>query len=59
MNIMFLLIDQINVFFISEIDVFGVLFVQLGLEVIKMICIDSLDYQWIDDLDIFLVGFDG
>lgn len=54
-----LLIDQTNVPFTSEIDVFGVLPVQLGPEAIKMICIDSLDHQWIDDLDIFLVGPDG
>ncbi|WP_020538983.1 choice-of-anchor L domain-containing protein [Lewinella cohaerens] len=54
-----LAINQTNVPFISEIDVFGVLPVELGPEAIKMICIDSLEHQWIDDLDIYLVGPDG
>lgn len=54
-----LAINQTNVPFISEIDVFGVLPIQLGPEAIKMICIDSLEHQWIDDLDIYLVGPDG
>lgn len=52
-------IDQPNVPYSSEIDVFGVLPVELGPEAIKMICIDSLEHEWIDDLDLFLVGPDG
>lgn len=52
-------IDQTNVPFVSEIEVFGVLPVELGPEAIKMICIDSLEHEWIDDLDLFLVGPDG
>ncbi|PTM14216.1 MAG: hypothetical protein DA408_03870 [Bacteroidetes bacterium] len=54
-----LAIDQTNVPFVSEIEVFGVLPAQLGPEAIKMICIDSLEHPWIDDLDIYLVGPNG
>ena len=52
-------ISQTNVPYTSDIDVFGVLPVELGPEAIKMICIDSLEHEWIDDLDLFLVGPDG
>ncbi|MEL7375973.1 MAG: proprotein convertase P-domain-containing protein, partial [Bacteroidota bacterium] len=31
----------------------------LGPGIIKSVCIDSLDHQWIDDLDIFLIGPNG
>ncbi|MCB0639721.1 MAG: choice-of-anchor L domain-containing protein, partial [Lewinella sp.] len=49
-------IETHNVPYISEIDVFGVLPTNLGPEAIMMICIDSLDHRWIDDLDIYLVS---
>lgn len=52
-------INQSNVAFTSEIEVFGVLPVELGPDAIKMICIDSLEHRWIDDLDIFIVSPDG
>ncbi len=54
-----LTVNQTNVPFTSEIDVFGVLPPTLGPDVIKMICIDSLDHRWIDDFDFYLVGPDG
>ena len=54
-----LVIDQTNVPFTSSIEVSGVLPIELGPEAIKQICIDSLEHEWIDDLDIFLVGPDG
>jgi len=44
-----------NTPFVSEIEVFGVLPIELGPEAILSICIDSLEHAWIDDLDIFLV----
>ncbi|MEL7421949.1 MAG: choice-of-anchor L domain-containing protein, partial [Bacteroidota bacterium] len=52
-------INQTDVPFTSDIEVFGVLPTELGPDAIKMICIDSLEHEWIDDLDIFLVGPDG
>ncbi|MEM1214226.1 MAG: choice-of-anchor L domain-containing protein [Bacteroidota bacterium] len=48
-----------NVQYVSEIDVLGVLPLELGPDAIKQICIDSLEHRWIDDLDIFLIGPDG
>ena len=40
----------------SDINVFGVVPATLGPDVIKSICIDSLDHRWIDDMDIFLIS---
>lgn len=40
----------------SDINVQGVVPSVLGPDVIKSICIDSLEHRWIDDLDIFLIS---
>lgn len=49
-------IDPHNTAFVSEIDVFGVLPINLTEETILSICIDSLEHRWIDDLDIYVVA---
>ena len=52
-------INQTNVSYFSDIQVFGVIPPILGPGVIKSVCIDSLSHRWIDDMDIFLIGPDG
>lgn len=52
-------VNQTNVSYFSDIQVFGVIPPLLGPGVIKSVCIDSLAHRWIDDMDIYLVGPDG
>lgn len=48
-----LLIDPPNTILTSEIDVAGVLPVELGPDVIQSVCI-NVDHNWLSDLDIYL-----
>ena len=48
-------INQTNTPFFSDIMVFGVQPTNLHLEAIQSICIDSLEHQWIGDIDIYLL----
>ncbi|MEL6276922.1 MAG: hypothetical protein AAFU03_17615, partial [Bacteroidota bacterium] len=43
----------------SFINMTGIVPATLGPGVIKSVCIDSLTHQWIDDLDIYLIGPNG
>ena len=48
-----LLIDPPNTILTSEIDVAGVLPIELGPDVIQSVCI-NVDHNWLSDLDIYL-----
>jgi gliding motility-associated-like protein len=48
--------DPFNVPLFSEIQVNGVQPLSLQPNVIRSVCIDSLDHRWIDDLDVFLIS---
>lgn len=51
-----LVIDPVNVPVFSNVQVNGVIPLEMGPGVIKSICIDSLSHRWIDDVDIYLIS---
>lgn len=51
-----LIIEPANTEIYSDIDVFGVQPFTLGPESILSVCIDNLEHNWVDDLQIFLIS---